>query len=137
MRVTGGAVDRSVKLTGDLAPFQSVDVYARVQGYVENITVDRGSMVKRGQVLVELSAPEMQAQLTEAASKVEIIESQRAEAEAKLAVAQSTYDRMKSAAATPGAVAGNELTIAEKAVAAARFGGRCARKIEAVGCSYS
>ena len=113
-------MERSVKLTGDLAPYQSVDIYARVTGYLEKISVDRGSAVRKGQVIAELSAPEMQAQVAEAVSKVEIIESQRAEAEAKLASAQSTYDRMKAASATAGAVAGNELNTAEKAVAAAR-----------------
>jgi RND family efflux transporter MFP subunit len=109
-----------VKLTGDLAPYQSVDIFARVTGYVERITVDRGSAVRRGQMIAQLSAPEMQAQVAEAASRVEIIDSQRAEAEAKLASAQSTYDRMKSASATAGAVAGNELVLAEKAVAGAK-----------------
>jgi RND family efflux transporter MFP subunit len=58
--------------------------------------------------------------MAEASSRVEIIESQRAEAEARLASAQSTYDRMKSASATAGAIAGNELLIAEKTVAAAK-----------------
>ena len=120
VKVTSQAVERSVKLTGDLAPFQAVDIYARVTGYLEKISVDRGSAVQKGQVIAELSAPEMQAQVAEAVSKVEIIESQRAEAEAKLASAQSTYDRMNAASATAGAIAGNELITAEKAVAAAR-----------------
>lgn len=120
VRVTAQAAERSVKLTGDLAPYQSVDIYARVIGYLEKVTVDRGSAVKKGQVIAELSAPEMQAQVAEAQSKVEIIESQRAEAEAKLATAQSTFDRMKTASATPGAIAANELNTAEKTVAAAR-----------------
>ena len=120
VKVASKPVDRSVKLTGDLAPYQSVDIFARVTGYLERIAVDRGSSVRRGQVIAELSAPELQAQMAEASSRVEIIDSQRAEAEAKLASAQSTYDRMKSASATAGAVAGNELVIAEKSVAAGK-----------------
>jgi RND family efflux transporter MFP subunit len=119
-RVVSRPVERSIKLTGDLVPFQAVDIFARVPGYLESIPVDRGSAVKKGQVIAELSAPEMQAQVAEVASKVAIIESQRAEAEAKVATAQSTYDRMKAASATAGAVAGNELYTAEKSVAAAK-----------------
>jgi membrane fusion protein (multidrug efflux system) len=119
-RVVSKPVERSIKLTGDLAPFQSVDIFARVIGYLERIAVDRGSVVRKGQVIAELSAPEMQAQVAEAVSKIEIIESQRAEAESKLATAQSTYDRMKAASATQGAVALNELNTAEKTVAAAK-----------------
>jgi membrane fusion protein, multidrug efflux system len=120
VKVISRAVERSVKLPGDLAAYQSVDLHARVVGYVETISVDRGSPVRKGQVLAELSAPELQAQLAEAQSRVEIIDAQRAEAEAKLASAQSTYDRMKTASATTGAIAGNELVVAEKAVAAAK-----------------
>lgn len=119
-KVTLKDVDRPVKLTGDLAPYQSVDIFARIVGYVERMPVDRGSVVRQGQVIAELSAPELQAQMAEAASRVEIVESQRAEAEAKLAAAQSTFDRLKTASATSGAVAGNELVVAEKAVAAAK-----------------
>ncbi len=59
-------------------------------GYVERVLVDRGSVVKQGELLVELSAPEMQAQIAEAESKVQAAESDRLQAEAQLAAAQST-----------------------------------------------
>jgi RND family efflux transporter MFP subunit len=87
---------------------------------VDRVEVDRGSTVKKGQLLAVLSAPEMAAQLAEAESKVQAIEAQRAEADAKLVAAESTYERLKTASATPGAVAGNELIVAEKGVTAAR-----------------
>jgi RND family efflux transporter MFP subunit len=82
--------------------------------------VDRGSIVKRGQILAELSAPEMNAQIAEAESKVQAAESDRLQAGAQLAASQSTYDRLKKAAETPGAIAGNELTLAQKQVEAGR-----------------
>src|SRR5689334_2169359 len=44
----------------------------------------------------------------------------RIHAEAQLASAQSTYDKLKKAAETPGAIAGNELVQAEKSVDAAK-----------------
>jgi RND family efflux transporter MFP subunit len=44
------------------------------------------------------------------------MESQRAEAVARLSGAQSTWDRLKSASATPGVVAGNDLIQAERQV---------------------
>jgi RND family efflux transporter MFP subunit len=76
--------------------------------------------VKQGQLLAELTAPEMKAQLAEAESKVQAAESERLQAEAQLAAAQSTYDRLKKAAETPGAIAGNELIQAQKQVEAAQ-----------------
>ena len=120
VKVLSKPVENSVKLTADLTAFQSVDIFARVNGYLESISVDRGSRVRKGELIAQITAPELQAQLTEAQSRVEIINSQRAEAEAKLASAQTTYDRLKAASATPGAIAGNELVIAEKSVAAAQ-----------------
>lgn len=118
--VVSKQVQREVKLPGELQPYQTVEVRARVAGFIDKVLVDRGSVVKKGDVLVELVAPEMQAQLAELESKAQAAVSQRAEAEARLAAAEATYNRLKEASATPGAIAGNELIQAEKAVDAAR-----------------
>jgi len=114
------AVDREIKLPGEIRPYLDVPIYAKVTGFAKKVNVDRGSLVKEGDVLVTLEAPEMQAQVVEAQSKVQAIRLQRTEAEAKLASALSTYESLKGAAATPGVVAGNDLVVAEKAVEAAR-----------------
>ncbi|MBF0543656.1 MAG: efflux RND transporter periplasmic adaptor subunit [Candidatus Riflebacteria bacterium] len=107
---------RTIDLPGEIAPFLSVSLHARVPGYVDRILVDRGSLVKQGDLLVELSAPEMAAQIAEAESKVQSANADRLQAEAQLAAARSTYESMKNAAKTAGAIAGNELTQAEKQV---------------------
>jgi RND family efflux transporter MFP subunit len=113
-------VSRIVELPGEFQPFQSVSIHAKVRGYVERMLVDRGSVVKQGQLLAELTAPEMQAQIAEAESRVQAANSDTLQAEAQLSAEQITYDRLKKAAETPGAIAGNELTQAEKKVAAAQ-----------------
>ncbi len=113
-------VERSVHLPGEFLPFQGVDIHARVTGFVERVEVDRGSEVKKGQLLAVLSAPEMTAQIAEAESKVQAAESLRVEAEAKHLAAQSTLEHLKAAAETPGVVAGNELVLAARAVDAAQ-----------------
>lgn len=120
VKVVARPLDRARKLPGEFTPYQSVDVSARIAGYIEEITVDRGSVVRKGQRLVTLSAPEMDAQIAEASARVEVASAQKAEAEAKLLGAQATHDRLKQASQTPGAIAGNELVLAEKAVDAAR-----------------
>jgi membrane fusion protein (multidrug efflux system) len=113
-------VSRTVELPGEFLPFLSVSLHARVTGYVERVRVDRGSRVRQGNLLVELSAPEMNAQIAEGEAKMQAAEADRLQAEAQLAGAQSTYQRMKKAAETPGAVAGNELILAEKQMDAAK-----------------
>src|SRR5450755_1450517 len=75
-------VSRIIDLPGEFLPFQSVSIRARVRGYVDRVLVDRGSVVKQGQLLVELTAPEIQAQIAEAESKVQAADSDRLQAEA-------------------------------------------------------
>jgi RND family efflux transporter MFP subunit len=106
-------ISQTIDLPGEFLPFQSVDLHAKVRGYVQQVLVDRGSVVKQGQLLATLSAPEMTAQIAEAESKVQAAESERMQAEAQLAGARSTYERLKKAAETPGAISGNELIQAE------------------------
>jgi membrane fusion protein, multidrug efflux system len=119
-KVVSQALEKTITIPGDLTPYQGVNLNARVQGFVESVAVDRGSWVKRGQPLAKLSAPELRAQRVEAEAKLQGVRAQEAEAEAKTVGAQSTYDRLKAASATPGVVAGHDLEIAERTLEAAR-----------------
>ncbi|PWU01301.1 MAG: efflux RND transporter periplasmic adaptor subunit [Terriglobia bacterium] len=111
---------RTVELPGEFLPYLMVSLHAKVPGYVERVLVDRGTLVQQGDLLVELSAPEMNAQIAEGESKAQAATAERTQAEAQLAAAESTYERMKKAAETPGAIAGNELIVTGKQVDAAR-----------------
>jgi membrane fusion protein (multidrug efflux system) len=127
-------VNRQFRLPGELQPFEDVAIYAKVPGFVEAINVDRGSLVKKGQVLARLRAPELdaqrgeaearsraaQSQCVEAAARVNSARAQRLEAEAKLAAEEATYQRLKAASATPGVVAGNDVEVALRSVEASR-----------------
>jgi len=105
-RVKAEKVTKVLRLTAELQPFRSVALYPKVPGFIEWIGVDRGSLVKTGDPLVRLVAPEIAAQ--------------KQEAEAKLAGDEATYKRLKEAAATPGVVAGNDVDLAAKAAEASR-----------------
>lgn len=111
---------QTLKLPGELKPWQRVSLTARVTGIVDAVDADRGSIVKQGQILVRLSAPEMKAQIAEAEARVLTIAAQKTEAEARLSADESTLQRLTAAARTQGAVAENDLVQAGKAVAAAR-----------------
>ncbi len=118
--VAAKPIDRKSPLPGEFSPYQEVEIHAKIAGFVERVLVDRGSMVKKGQLLAALDAPELKTQRAEAQAKVQAMEAQRAEAQARLVGEQGTYEHLKAASATPGVIAGNELTIAEKRVDAAR-----------------
>lgn len=96
--VVSKPLDTTSHLEAELAPFESVSVYARANGFVSRVLVDRGSRVKKGQLLLTVVAPELNAQ--------------RAEAQAKLQGDKSTYERLLEASKTPGAVAAHEVELA-------------------------
>ena len=119
-QVTSKAFERPLSLPGELLAFQDVAVHARVQGFIQAISVDRGSVVRHDALLARIDAPELKAQLNEALAKVQTAEAQLAEANASLTGERSTYDRLKQASATPGVVAGHDVEIAQQRAEAAR-----------------
>lgn len=114
VQVTSRRLDMTISLPGELQPFEEVRVFPKVSGFVQWIGVDRGSQVRKGQLLATLTAPEIVAQKAEAQAKVLSAENQRIAGEAKLAADQSTYQRLKAASATPGVISDEELETAEK-----------------------
>ncbi len=105
-KVAAQKLAKTIHLAGELSAYRNVGLYAKVQGFIEQITVDRGSAGEQGQLLAKLTAPEIEAQCREQA--------------AKLAADELTYKRVKEAGQTPGVVAGNDLQIAGKTVEADR-----------------
>lgn len=120
VKVVAQKLERTIRLPGELLPFEAVALYPKVTGFVEGLEVDRGSRVRRGQPLARLTAPELASQRAEAEAKFQAVRAQRAEAEAKLVSDEATYQRLKAASATPGVVAGNDLEVSQKLVEAGR-----------------
>src|ERR1035438_1868863 len=55
-------------LPAQLTPFETVDIYPKVTGFMDMISVDRGSHVHKGELIIRLSAPELVAQRAQAES---------------------------------------------------------------------
>ena len=111
-------LDTTLSLPAQITPYEAVDVYPKVTGFIDIILVDRGSHVKSGEVIVRLSAPELVAQRTQAEAGLHSAEAQLAAAQAKFASDHGTYLHLAAAAKTPGVVAGNDLQVAEQTAAA-------------------
>ena len=116
--VASRKLSATVALPAQLEPYEQVDIYPKVTGFVETVTVDRGSRVKAGQVLVRLTAPELVSQRSQAEAAVRAAESQLATAKAKLASDQGTWEHMQAAAKTPGVLAENDVAVAGQTVSA-------------------
>jgi membrane fusion protein (multidrug efflux system) len=93
------------RIPGELIAYQQVDLYAKVSSFVERLTVDVGSEVKRGEVLATLEAPEISSQLAGAESRLKSFE-------AIYLASKARYDRLKRTSETPGTVSENDLEMA-------------------------
>lgn len=100
---------RQVTLPGELKPWNKVNVLPRVRGYVGQVYVDRGSFVKKGQVLATLEAPEIEAELKNAEARHAMARARLIEQKARLRASKLTYERMLAASRTEGALSANEI----------------------------
>ncbi|MFL5745074.1 MAG: efflux RND transporter periplasmic adaptor subunit [Niastella sp.] len=97
-RVTENTLASYVKLPGQLKPFEEVNLYAKVNGFVKDVLVDRGTKVRKGQVLAQLDAPEME-------SQVQLANSKFLQAQENAVASKEKYRRLNEAAKEPGSVA--------------------------------
>ncbi|WP_040625706.1 efflux RND transporter periplasmic adaptor subunit [Mucilaginibacter paludis] len=95
--VTEKALSSSARLPGQLKAFNEVNIFPKVNGFVKQLFVDRGSIVKKGQLLMTLEAPEMESQLQAATSRY-------LQAQENAQASKEKYTRLKQAAAEPGSV---------------------------------
>jgi membrane fusion protein (multidrug efflux system) len=108
----------TMSLPAQITSYEVVDIYPKVTGFLDMISVDRGSHVRAGELIIRLSAPELLAERAQAEASREGAEAQLSSAKAKLASDQGTYLHLAAAAQTPGVVAGNDLQVAEQTAAA-------------------
>ncbi len=98
-------ISGSVQLPGVMQPFQFVQLYPKVSGFVKYVPVDRGSIVKKGQVLITLEAPEIEQGV--AAAKLKFTQ-----AEALYITSKDRYRRLLETSQTPGTVSPFDLEAA-------------------------
>jgi RND family efflux transporter MFP subunit len=65
-KLTKGKLEATIRIPGDLLAYESVDVFAKVSGFIQTINVDRGSFVKQGDVLATLVDPEIDKRIAQA-----------------------------------------------------------------------
>jgi len=88
------AKEARLTLPGEVRALVEAPIYARTNGYVKRWLVDIGSIVKTGQLLAEIDAPEVDQQLLQA--RAQLVEAQAA---AKLARATANrYDALRKTA---------------------------------------
>ena len=98
-----------ISVPAELRPYEQVAIYAKVTGFVQRLFVDRGSLVKKGQLLAILEAPEMDQRLNADRSSEQKLYSD-------YLFAKQSFDRLREASRTAGAVADIELEKSKSAM---------------------
>jgi len=91
VKVARGNIADSLEIASEFQPFQEVDVYAKVSGYIQKLYVDYGTRVKQGQILAVLEIPELQQQLQQDEASVRRSNQELTRAHEDLNRAQSAY----------------------------------------------
>jgi RND family efflux transporter MFP subunit len=99
-------VSTTVRLPAQLAAYQEVTIFPKVNGYVKTVLVDIGSRVTAGTLLMELEAPELEQATSQAKERY-------ARAAAELSLDQEHYQRLLEAAKTDGAISPLDLSTAK------------------------
>jgi RND family efflux transporter MFP subunit len=120
-----GVTGQQLSLPGDIEAWYEAPIYARVSGYLKTWYFDFGARVKQGELLAEIDAPDLDAQLAAAKAKLNSAEAQVKVREAERAFAETTYARWRD---SPKGVVSEQETEAKKA----EFGSSDARYKAAV-----
>ena len=106
-----GGVSSRLRLPAQLAAYQEVSIFPKVNGYVKTVFVDIGSKVTKGSLLMELEAPELSAAVMQAKEKY-------AHSKVQLSIDQERYNRLLEASKTAGAISPLDLSTVRASVEA-------------------
>jgi RND family efflux transporter MFP subunit len=71
-----GEIYRYINLPGEVAPLFQVTLFAKVDGYLTTLTVDKGDSVKTGDLIADIDVPELRANLVKQKAEVELAEAE-------------------------------------------------------------
>jgi membrane fusion protein (multidrug efflux system) len=100
------SVRQIIKLPAQLAAYQEVSIFPKVNGYVTSVLVDIGSHVNKGQLLMALNAPELDQATMQAKEKY-------ARTISDYTISRDNYERLRQAARTKGAISPMDLASAK------------------------
>jgi RND family efflux transporter MFP subunit len=121
VRVQRKNLSSTLEIASEFLPYQEIDVYAKVSGYIQRLYVDWGTHVKQGQLLAVLEIPELQQQLLQdeasvrrADQEVSRAREEQSRAESAYSVAHITYTRLADVQKSrPELVAQQEIDVAQ------------------------
>ena len=95
--VEKGGVATTIKLPAQLAAYEEVSIFPKVNGYVKTVSVDIGSKMSQGSLLMTLEAPELEQAALQAKERY-------ARSRADFSIDKERFLRLEEAAKTAGAI---------------------------------
>jgi len=121
MRPGQGVSGQQTTLPGNIQAWYEAPLYARVNGYLKNWYTDYGAHVKKGQLLAEIDAPDLDAELAAAQATLKAADAQVKVREAEMEFARTTYERWRDSPKGVVSEQERESKKADFATAAARY----------------
>lgn len=114
VKVARHDISNELEIASEFLPFQEVDVYAKVSGYIQKLNVDWGTHVKQGQVLAVLEIPELQQQIQQDEAAAQRADEELSRAKSVYSVAHVTYTRLLDVQKTrPELIAQQDMDVAQ------------------------
>jgi RND family efflux transporter MFP subunit len=107
-----GVTGQQISLPGDIEAWYEAPIYARVSGYLKAWYFDFGAHVEKGQLLAEIDAPDLDAQLAAAKARLASAQAQVNVRDAERNFAETTFARWRD---SPKGVVSQQETEAKKA----------------------
>ena len=85
-----GGMERVTSQPGTIRAFEFAKLYTKVSGFIKTLKVDRGSRVKKGELLAEIYDPERDVAVIQAQASLEHARAAVVQAEASIMTAQAT-----------------------------------------------
>ena len=92
VKVARGNITDKLEIAAEFQPYQEINVYAKVSGYIRKLNVNWGTHVTQGQLLAVLEIPELQQQIQLDEAGVRRSEQDLARFKEELSRAESSYN---------------------------------------------
>ncbi|MBS0154713.1 MAG: efflux RND transporter periplasmic adaptor subunit [Nitrospira sp.] len=89
-------LDIRLGYTADISPYQVVNIFSRVDGYIAKLHVDKGDFVKPNQLLVEIDHTDYLHAVNQAKANLSAAKAKVAQQDAVVRNATLTFDRMQT-----------------------------------------
>ncbi|HEX3448578.1 MAG TPA: efflux RND transporter periplasmic adaptor subunit [Isosphaeraceae bacterium] len=91
-----GGMERVMSQPGTIRAFEFAPLYTKVSGFIKTLNVDRGSRVKKGDLLAEIYDPERDVAVIQAEASLEHSKAEVAQAKASILTAEASVKAAKA-----------------------------------------